>query len=90
MRAVGAGASSAGVYAPQHFLNFLPEPQGHGSLRPVRGMATSGGTDGGLCAGGSAATRRGAVCFAGTNRGSSLATLRMSRRRWRTTFLALR
>jgi hypothetical protein len=25
------------VYAalPQHFLNFLPEPQGHGSLRPA-------------------------------------------------------
>ena len=25
------------VYAalPQHFLNFLPEPQGHGSLRPT-------------------------------------------------------
>src|SRR5215831_18224817 len=25
------------IYAalPQHFLNFLPEPQGHGSLRPT-------------------------------------------------------
>jgi hypothetical protein len=22
-------------YAPQHFLNFLPEPHGHGSLRPA-------------------------------------------------------
>jgi hypothetical protein len=23
------------VALPQHFLNFLPEPQGHGSLRPT-------------------------------------------------------
>ena len=23
------------VYAPQHFLDFLPEPQGQGSLRPI-------------------------------------------------------
>ncbi len=22
-------------FLPQHFLNFLPEPQGHGSLRPT-------------------------------------------------------
>jgi len=22
-------------YAPQHFLNFFPLPQGHGSLRPI-------------------------------------------------------
>ena len=23
------------IYAPQHFLYFLPEPQGQGSLRPT-------------------------------------------------------
>jgi hypothetical protein len=27
---------------PQHFLNFLPEPQGQGSLRPVLGPRTMG------------------------------------------------
>src|SRR2546423_2517098 len=25
--------------APQHFLYFLPEPQGHGSLRPILGWS---------------------------------------------------
>jgi hypothetical protein len=27
--------SVCGDVAPQHFLNFLPEPQGQGSLRPT-------------------------------------------------------
>ena len=27
--------SGEGSQAPQHFLYFLPEPQGHGSLRPT-------------------------------------------------------
>lgn len=27
------------LYFPQHCLNFLPLPQGHGSLRPTRGCA---------------------------------------------------
>jgi len=26
----------------QHFLNFLPEPQGHGSLRPIFTLVGSG------------------------------------------------
>jgi hypothetical protein len=26
-------------YRPQHFLNFFPLPQGHGSLRPTLGGA---------------------------------------------------
>lgn len=30
-----AGRTVDGQLAPQHFLNFLPEPQGHGSFRPV-------------------------------------------------------
>src|SRR5258707_11408649 len=30
----GAGAAMA-ITAPQHFLYFLPLPQGHGSLRPT-------------------------------------------------------
>jgi len=25
------------ITLPQHFLNFLPDPQGHGSLRPTLG-----------------------------------------------------
>jgi hypothetical protein len=33
-------------YRPQHFLNFLPLPQGQGSFRPVLG-ATRMGSDGG-------------------------------------------
>ncbi|VTM56988.1 Uncharacterised protein [Klebsiella pneumoniae] len=28
-------------YWPQHFLNFLPEPQGQGSLRPISGRVPS-------------------------------------------------
>jgi hypothetical protein len=27
---------------PQHFLNFLPLPHGHGSLRPILGEASTG------------------------------------------------
>jgi len=34
-RNTGAGAR----HPPQHFLNFLPLPQGHGSLRPTLGGA---------------------------------------------------
>lgn len=33
------------LYPPQHFLNFFPDPQGHGSLRPTpagRGAEASG------------------------------------------------
>src|SRR5690242_10897059 len=40
-----AGATATGITAPQHFLNFLPLPQGQGSLRPT-GMET--GSCGGL------------------------------------------
>lgn len=29
-------------FAPQHFLYFLPLPQGQGSLRPTRGLALAG------------------------------------------------
>ena len=29
------GDASAAPYAPWHFLNFLPEPHQHGSLRPI-------------------------------------------------------
>ena len=39
------GAASGHVYsaaAPQHFLYFLPLPQGQGSLRPTRGAALAG------------------------------------------------
>ena len=31
---------------PQHFLNFLPLPQGQGSLRPMRRAGGSGGGSG--------------------------------------------
>src|SRR5438477_7319074 len=30
------------AHGPQHFLNFLPLPHGHGSLRPTFGAATYG------------------------------------------------
>ena len=30
-------------YLPQHFLNFLPEPQGHGSLRPMSAVFSCSG-----------------------------------------------
>ena len=30
--------------APQHFLNFFPLPQGHGSLRPTLGSARRTGS----------------------------------------------
>ena len=33
-RRVGRGERQAS-YAPWHFLYFLPEPHGHGSLRPT-------------------------------------------------------
>ena len=33
-------------FLPQHFLNFLPEPQGHGSFRPTLVEARVGGGGG--------------------------------------------
>jgi len=36
------GCASGVIPYPQHFLNFLPEPQGQGSLRPVLGPRTMG------------------------------------------------
>jgi hypothetical protein len=38
-RVVCAAVFAARDYAPQHFLYFLPEPQGHGSFRPGRGAS---------------------------------------------------
>jgi hypothetical protein len=32
---IGPKLAAAGQLRPQHFLYFLPEPQGHGSLRPT-------------------------------------------------------
>jgi hypothetical protein len=34
------GVMGAIQFFPQHFLNFLPLPQAHGSLRPTLGGAT--------------------------------------------------
>jgi hypothetical protein len=34
-----AAPCGSGVHAPQHFLYFLPLPQGHGSFLPVFGVA---------------------------------------------------
>ena len=34
----GQAGSAAGVHAPQHFLYFLPLPQGHGSFLPIFGV----------------------------------------------------
>ena len=36
-------SSLTGDQAPQHFLYFLPLPQGHGSLRPIFVRHTGGG-----------------------------------------------
>ena len=36
--------------APQHFLNILPEPQGHNTLRPTVSMLNFPGCDGVRCA----------------------------------------
>src|SRR4051812_8342896 len=38
-----AGTGASAITAPQHFLNFLPLPQGHGSLRPTGMIAVSTG-----------------------------------------------
>src|SRR6202795_3008388 len=40
-----ACAAAMGIVAPQHLLNFLPLPQGHGSLRPT-GMENEPGREG--------------------------------------------
>lgn len=32
------------IYLPQHFLNFLPLPQGQGSLRPTLGASRRNGS----------------------------------------------
>jgi hypothetical protein len=34
-----AAPCGSGVPAPQHFLYFLPLPQGHGSFLPIFGVA---------------------------------------------------
>src|SRR5215211_527676 len=34
------------IVAPWHFLNFLPEPQGHGSFRPTADQSTLAGVFG--------------------------------------------
>jgi hypothetical protein len=34
-----AALCGSGVHAPQHFLYFLPLPQGHGSFLPIFGVA---------------------------------------------------
>ena len=58
--AVGSGPNESaqdqwmvgGVLAPQHFLYFLPDPHGQGSLRPTfddRNGALQTGAAGGFC-----------------------------------------
>ena len=37
------------AYAPQHFLNFLPLPQGQGSLRPAVLLAALAGSTAAAC-----------------------------------------
>jgi len=38
----GLQAKLRGIYRPQQFLNFLPLPQGQGSLRPTFGPVRTG------------------------------------------------
>ena len=35
------GTRLSGAYAPWHFLNFLPDPHQHGSLRPICSAAST-------------------------------------------------
>ena len=36
------GRGGMSLFCPQHFLNFLPLPQGHGAFRPMRTPAAAG------------------------------------------------
>ena len=42
----GAATGRAGQAVMQHFLYFLPDPQGQGSLRPIFGLERTNGAIG--------------------------------------------
>jgi hypothetical protein len=44
--AYAANFRGAAAGFPQHFLNFIPEPQGHGALRGVFAALGVGAADG--------------------------------------------